>query len=63
MFHNQINEKIAVIINDFETAVDVHGMRKPFLSNKIATVQGKNVTALNETRFILSINILHNWMH
>ena len=77
MFHNQINEKIAIVINDFEIeaiqlwinfieikfTVDVHGMRKPFLSYKIATVQGKNVTALNETRFILLINILHNQMH
>mgnify|MGYP001803309916 FL=1 len=63
MFHNQINEKIAVIINDFETAVDVHGMRKPFLSNKIAPVQGKNVTASNEIRFIVSINKFHNRMH
>ena len=63
MFHNQINEKIAVIINDFETAVDVHGMRKPFLSHKIATIQGKNVTASNEIRFIVSINKFHNRMH
>ena len=77
MFHNQINEKITIIINDLEIEaiqlwinfieikfiVDVHGMRKPFLSKKIATVQGKNVTASNEIRFIVSINKFHNRMH